>query len=318
MIRSSFWNWLRSRTPKNALPSLRRIAVEPLEDRLAPAAHTWNPAATSGLWSNAANWSVGGQPLPGEASVQLTFGASTQTNVTNDVANLSFSNIAFNAGAPAYTLNLNTGTQNTQAGGLGIQNNSAATETINGTQPLNLVGIGGNLTVVGSGNINLGVLLAGVNDVSYNGTGTLFLVNPANTYTGPTFVSSGGTINAATLANGGSPSSIGASSNVAQALGLFGGTLQYTGAVAVSTDRLFSVTNGSGTIDASGSIPAATVSFTNPGVSSPFNGFGVQTLVLKGSNTGNNTMANVLADASAGPPLFRFSAWLRAVPEPGT
>src|SRR5207244_2890663 len=90
-----------------------------------------------------------------------------------------------------------------------------------------------------------------------NGTWTL---SGANTYTGVTTITAG-TLSVSSLANGGSSSSIGASTNAATNLVLNGGTLQYT-AGAVSTDRLFSVGTSGGTLDASGT---GAVNFTDTG-----------------------------------------------------
>ena len=68
--------------------------------------------------------------------------------------------------------------------------------------------------------------------------GTLTLANPGNTYPGATAVAAGYTLEVAKLANGGSPSSSGASSNAATNLILGGGTLRYIGATA-AIDRSF-------------------------------------------------------------------------------
>ena len=71
----------------------------------------------------------------------------------------------------------------------------------------------------------------------------------------------GTTLTATTLANGGTASSIGSSSNAAGNLYLQGSTLRYIGAGA-STDRLFTIGSGGATIDASGN---GALSFTNSG-----------------------------------------------------
>ncbi len=71
----------------------------------------------------------------------------------------------------------------------------------------------------------------------------------------------GTTLTAMTLANGGSPSSIGSSPNAAGNLVIQGSTLKYVGG-AVSTDRLFTIGSGGAAIDASGS---GAVNFTNTG-----------------------------------------------------
>jgi fibronectin-binding autotransporter adhesin len=79
-----------------------------------------------------------------------------------------------------------------------------------------------------------------------NGSATLTFSNAANSYTGSTTINAG-TLSVTTLANGGSASSIGASTNVATNLVFGGGTLSYTGG-SVSTDRSFTVNSPGGTI----------------------------------------------------------------------
>ena len=80
-----------------------------------------------------------------------------------------------------------------------------------------------------------------------------------NTYTGGTTIS-GGTLQISSLADGGSVSGIGASSNTAANLVLDAGTLRYTGGT-VETNRLFALRSSS-TIDSSGT---GAVNFTNTG-----------------------------------------------------
>jgi autotransporter-associated beta strand protein len=95
--------------------------------------------------------------------------------------------------------------------------------------------------------------------IAKTGTST-FNLNGANTYTGATFITAG-TLGVASVANGGAASAIGQSSNAADNLVLNGGTLRYTG-TGHSTDRLFTLNAGGGTIDASGT---GAVDFTNAG-----------------------------------------------------
>jgi len=73
------------------------------------------------------------------------------------------------------------------------------------------------------------------------GLGTLTL-SGANSYTGITRITSG-VLSIGSIANGGSTSGIGASSNAAAKLVFDGGTLRYTGAAA-STDRRFTINAG--------------------------------------------------------------------------
>jgi fibronectin-binding autotransporter adhesin len=130
--------------------------------------------------------------------------------------------------------------------------------------------------------------------------GAMLTLTGSNTYSGSTTVS-GGILSVAMLVNGGSASSIGASTNNSSNLFLAGGTLQYTGSGA-STDRLFSLDAAGGAIDASGTGP---LNWTNAGTigfgSTPAPS-GTRTLTLTGNNTGLNTMGVTLADDPSGIP----------------
>jgi len=128
-----------------------------------------------------------------------------------------------------------------------------------------------------------------------SGAGTLKLTG-ASTYTGVT-VLAGGVVNAATFADNGAVSSLGAGTGDTDggSIGLLfrGGVLQYTGSVAQTTNRAIrlSTTGGGGTIDASGSVPSATLSFTSASMPNWWENPGERTLTLTGSNTGDNTLA---------------------------
>jgi fibronectin-binding autotransporter adhesin len=161
-----------------------------------------------------------------------------------------------------------------------------------------------------------GILSNSSGDAGVKKTGTgMLILNQANTYTGATTISntafgatgtiSGGILSTSLLANGGTASGIGQSSNAAANLVFSGGTagttsgstagatLQYTGA-GVSTDRLFTLGAGTsaGTIDSSGT---GALTLSNAGAIA-FTGLGVRTLTLSGTNTGNNTMTPVIGD----------------------
>ena len=128
----------------------------------------------------------------------------------------------------------------------------------------------------------------------------------SNTYSNVTTIS-GGTLSVTTLANGGSASGIGSSSNAASNLILNGGALQYTGSGA-STNRLFTLGTNNGSLDASGT---GALSFTNTGAIA-LSDSGARVLVLTGSNTGANTLASTLRDNGGPTTLAKGGAgtWL--------
>ncbi len=121
-----------------------------------------------------------------------------------------------------------------------------------------------------------------------------------NTYNGATTIS-GGWLVVTNLNNGGTGSGIGSSSNDAGNLIIDGGALMYIGDVNSTTDRLFTLTQNGGALDASGEeyYGAGVVSFTNTG-SVLFSGSGARELALYGTNTGNNTLAPSIGDGAGG------------------
>jgi len=219
-------------------------------------------------------------------------GTNTQNNTMNPI-------IGDNSGATALTkagtgtwvlagANTYSGVTTISGGVLQVGNGGTS-----GTLGSGAVIDNGNLTFNRSDNITVANTISGSGSVSQIGTGTNTL-SGTNSYTGVTTIN-GGVLNVITLANGGSSSNIGASSNAATNLVLNGGTLKYSpGAVsAVNTDRLFSVGTSGGTIDASGGF---NINFTNTG-SMGFNGqSGARTLTLTGNNANDNTLAAVIGD----------------------
>ncbi|HVT73469.1 MAG TPA: autotransporter-associated beta strand repeat-containing protein, partial [Lacunisphaera sp.] len=133
------------------------------------------------------------------------------------------------------------------------------------------------------------------------GTGT-WTLSGANTYTGVTTIN-GGTLSVATIGDGGVAGNLGQATNAAANLVFDGGTLQYTGG-GETTDRLFTLTNNGGTIDASGT---GALSFTSTG-SVAFTGTSSRTLTLTGTNTGANTLAPVIGDNTGATDLAKSGA----------
>jgi autotransporter-associated beta strand protein len=156
------------------------------------------------------------------------------------------------------------------------------------------VNLGANiLTIDGTGATTISGVVSGTGGIIKSGAGTLTM-NVANTYTGAVTVNSG-ILTTSILANGGTASGIGQSTNAAANLVLNGGVLQYTGA-AVSSNRLFTLTELGGTINANGT-GALTLSATG---AVAFTGSGARTFTLSGTSTAANTLASVIGDGTGG------------------
>ncbi len=141
------------------------------------------------------------------------------------------------------------------------------------------------------------------------GAGKLTL-SGTNTHTGVTGISAG-ILNVASLSDYGVASSIGARAAVSETAtgdgigirigtGTTGATLQYTGSTAQSTNRQIRISAASNTIDASGT-GDGTLSFTHSGANTNlYDTVGDRTLILTGSNAGNNSFGISLADQDLG------------------
>lgn len=150
---------------------------------------------------------------------------------------------------------------------------------------------------------------AGTNEnmlaLTKSGAGTLTLSGTDNSYSGVTTFQTG-IVNIALLSNYGANGSLGnrtLASDVSTNVGLrfMGGTLQYTGGTAQTTDRAIRVGTAGGTIDASGSVLGATMSFTKTTANVDFfDNPGTRTLTLTGSNAGDNLFAINIQDQATG------------------
>ena len=238
-------------------------------------------------------------------------------------------NYVFNSNVVNGTVNINVfcGTDS-----LSLQSGLTTDITINGPVPLVFAGNWGhvgsisiaadsrdltvNTSILSSGDLNWNVgagrtltFTQGLSDwgtapaaLVKSGAGTAVLTG-SSYYSGVTILA-GGVVNAATFANNGTASSLGVGTGdtAGDNIGLLfrGGVLQYTGSTAQTTDRAIrlSTTGGGGTIDASGSIPSATLSFTRASMPNWWEEGGVRTLTLTGSNTGENTLSAGIADTA--------------------
>ena len=177
--------------------------------------------------------------------------------------------------------------------------------TWNGAGTAGNVTLTGNITLPGGvaqistwdgGDMTMSGVISGAGSLEKAGRRMLTLTG-TNTYTGSTAVRGytnfgtwfdGGVLSVSSLANGGSSSGIGASSNAAANLVLAGGTLRYTGA-SVATDRSFTLGMGDGTFDITNAATTVTVSGAAASTAYSLGKSGAGTLVLQGTNlyTGN-------------------------------
>ena len=241
------------------------------------------------------------------------------TTVTNGVLQLSGGNAIFDSGL----VNVSA------AGGDGVFSGTArlqvmTSETIGRLQGAIgsevLIDAGQTLTLSsGTGDTFSGVITGSGNFTRAIASGTTspttVLANK-NTYTGVTTLGpTGGTaanaqITVYHLANGGSASGIGASSNAAANLvftgsGANGGILNWAGFTNQSTDRLFTM-GGTGTaaarINANGALVGtsqAALTFSNTGAIA-FTGSGTRTLILGGAGVADNTFRPQITDGTGG------------------
>jgi fibronectin-binding autotransporter adhesin len=176
-------------------------------------------------------------------------------------------------------------------------NSSSTTAVINGN-----VQIGGNNYTGGSGNITInGVISGGVvnsgNDYAFyqQGTGVWKLANSANTFDGYYYIA-GGMTQVTALANINQTSSLGQPTAVGTDQLVFngtGGTLDYIGAAASTTDRNIVLNASHQVIAADGVGHAATLTITGNA-----SGSSMAALVLSGANTGSNNFQGTISSGA--------------------
>jgi autotransporter-associated beta strand protein len=105
----------------------------------------------------------------------------------------------------------------------------------------------------------------------------------------------GGFLQVTQLGNAGGNSALGNTTNDANNLLFDGGTLQYNGAVATTTDRNITISTAGGGIDNSSANSAATLTLV--GTTPQYLVSGARTFNFGGTNTGNNVFNFVLADS---------------------
>ncbi len=216
-------------------------------------------------------------------------------------------------------ISLSGGVQLPSGAVVSITSAGAALDLNGNSQTLaSLTGVAGTQLLLGAGTLTVGNSAAnafagqvtGAGGVALQGSGTFDLSGTTSTYGGVTTFA-GGIVNVASLGNYSQSCSLGSRASAADVptdIGLLfrGGTLQYTGATAQSTDRAIRIsTIGGATLDASGSAPGATLSFTAASSPDFYENAGARTLTLTGSNTGANTFALAITETGGSTSLTK-------------
>ncbi len=246
-------------------------------------AYTLTAATTStiDIVSGAATLTISG------ASTATT-GALTKTGsggLTLSAANLYTGLTTIAAGTLNYGINnaLSSGAVTVNGGTLNLATFNDTVGAVTLTSGI-ITGSTGVLTgtsyAVQDGTVS--AILGGTAALTKTTTGTVTLTR-ANTYTGATTINAG-ILSVGTLANGGTASNIGQSTNAAANLVLGGGTLQYTGATA-STNRNYTLTTATAsTVEISNSGAVLTLSGASTATTGSLAKTGDGVLVLSGAN----------------------------------
>ena len=248
---------------------------------------SWTTGTPPGTQLGILNGFIGNVSTNGnKVQLNITGTAYTWTGLNNNSWDLATgNNWQQNGGPVTFANNFPTLLDDSTVNNLNITNSGVVTP--------------GGVTVNNNTNVyqitsSVGNGIGGTNGLNKQGTNVLSLNGGNNTYTGVTTLSAG-IVTVGTLANGGTASDIGASTGGATNLVFDGGTLLYTNGTT-QIDRLFTVTTGGGTIDASGAGP---LQLTNTAaIAMP--GSGTRTLILTGSAATNNTFAPVIPNSTGG------------------
>jgi autotransporter-associated beta strand protein len=297
------------RSPSHRLPRLsRKLELEDLETRLAPATHNWTGVGGDGLWSNPANWTGGFVPTGGLDTdghyADLVFGTgvlAANRATHNDLpaplggGPLIFNSIVIDANASNYSFDGEAITLGNSTGlatgfitvGVGSLSNTISLD-------INLGGQGGtdqNITVNSGASLTIGDttgLLGHISgttgsNLTKDGVGTLTLTTDNSGFTGRVKINAG----IVTIEN---PNSLGTGANTTVAANA---QLQVQGSGLVVTEHL--ILNGPG-IQNSGALLNATGSGANTWAG-PIELDSDTTL---GANTGSLNISGQISDLGAG------------------
>jgi autotransporter-associated beta strand protein len=203
------------------------------------------------------------------------------------------------SGAALEINNVNIGTEALDIQGSGVGSTGALVGTGAGAQAGGTVTLSGNATLGGTGTLTLTGVVSGGNALTKDGTGTLYLNQSANTYTGQTTINRG-TLKIDSIADGGSNSSLGATiaaTPIVLGDGTNAATLEYLGTSGETSNRQISVTAGS-----AGTIKASNAGFTDLTLSGAVanNGSGLTVDVTSGTLTASGVISGAGALTKTG------------------
>ena len=199
-------------------------------------------------------------------SLPVGIGASISNNVGNGSIDLVISNVNlprweglaggnWDIGLTTNWINIGTGLPTTFSQGnlVLFDDNALGTPIVNLVATVNPGSVTINNSSVSYAFVGTGKI-SGSTGLTKQGAGTLAIVNTGgNNFTGPVIVTGGGTLSITNLADGGSPSPLGASSSNPTNLVLNTATFSYGGA-PVTANRGFTIAGTNSTIDAEGNL----------------------------------------------------------------
>ncbi len=264
----------------------RRLQLESLEDRLAPATHTWT-GAVSNLWSNNGNWTGGAPTTDSLADLVFPTGVANLTNI-NDITNLLINSITYTGSGYTTSGNQLAFTAVGVPGTITIGATVTGADAFNAAVVFSFYGMTVNVAS-NAATLTLGGTLSETapTGLNINGTGTL-LLSGNNTYSGGTTLSKG------TLAVGSNTAlgTGGLSLAGGTAIQAVGGAQILNNAVSVNGDVTVS---GSNDLTSTGNTTLTVIGFASP-------------LTVTVANTGLTTFGGSLSDNISFPPTSLIKA----------